>query len=185
MQIIEFYRGERGNTNGDMLDEIMTWTDGQLEMDHDWVQFVFGSNEPSMLNGDAPTMTVKEALLFRESPVLKEKVKKAFVRFLTFLGFELLRDDNEILIKAKEVPWWLRVGFNHNNLRVTRLLKCLRLTGLKHYAVALHDALGEFQHLSSENTKNFWERATYGSLWDRAARNGVNIPDELNEDILV
>lgn len=49
MEIVKFYRGERGNQNGDMLDDILTWKFGALDMDHDFIQWLFPSNEPSQM----------------------------------------------------------------------------------------------------------------------------------------
>lgn len=172
MQIVEFYRGERGNTNGIPLEEILTWSNGALEMDHDWVQWVFPSNEQSMLNGDAPTLTKAESLIFEADVELQQKVKTSFIRFLDFLGFELVQDDETILIKPmvatekRPRPNEAILGvFNHNMLRMTRLLKSLRCTGLNRYAVAMYDALRPHKEYYSPNTWGHWTRAVFDPLW--------------------
>jgi hypothetical protein len=110
MKIVEFYRGERGNENGHTLADIMTWSNGALEMDHDYVQFMFPSNERSMMNCDAPTMTKEESQIFEADPELQERVKQSLVRFLDFLDFKLSRDDDEIVIEPKDenIPWFIR-----------------------------------------------------------------------------
>lgn len=167
MKIVEFYRGERGNQNGHMLEDIVTnWTDGMLEMDHDYVQWLFPSNERSMLNGEAPTLTREESKVFEADPELREKVKQSFVRFLNFLGFKLSRDDDVVLIEPKDenLPWWLR-NFNHTMLRVTRMLKCLRLTGNTRYANTFFDTLRAFKSHVSPNTWQFWHDAVFHELW--------------------
>lgn len=163
--IVEFYRGERGNNNGIMIDEIMTWTDGQLEMDHDYIQWIFPSNEPSMLNGDAPVMTREQSEVFQADPELQEKVKQAFIKFLGFLRFQLVQDDDQVVIEAaEESPWWTR-RFNHTMLRVTRMIKSLRLTGLEKYALAFWEAVQPFKPVLSENTWNYWHDAALADLW--------------------
>lgn len=170
MQIVEFYRGERGNQCGHKLDEMLTWSNGALEMDHDYVQWMFPSNERSMLNGEAPTLTKEESKIFEADPALQEKVKQSLVRFLDFLHFKLSRDDEAVLIEPKDsqnTPWWLR-NFNHNMLRVTRLLKALRLTGNTKYAVAMFDALRPFKPQVSTNTWQYWYAAVFDPLWPEA-----------------
>lgn len=168
MKIVEFYRGERGNGEGHTLAEIMTWSNGALEVDHDYVQWMFPSNERSMLNGDAPTMTKQESQVFEADPELQEKVKQSFVRFLEFLDFKLVQDDEtgvKIEPKDENIPWFIRGPFNHNMLRVTRVLKCLRLTGNTKYAVAFYTALLEFKNLLSTNTWSYWQGAVFDPLW--------------------
>lgn len=167
MEIVKFYRGERGNQNGHKLEEILNWTDGALEMDHDWVQWVFPSNERSMLNGEAPTMTKQEAQIFETDPELREKVKQSFVRFLDFLQFQLVEDGDKVLIEPKDkenLPFWLR-SFNHTMLRVTRMLKSLRLSGNTRYAIAFFDAMRPFKAQLSPNTWSYWHGAVFDQLW--------------------
>jgi hypothetical protein len=169
MEIVKFYRGERGNGNGHKLADILTWTDGALEMDHDWVQWVFPSNERSMLNGDAPTMTEQESRAFAQDAALRDAVRDSFVRFLDFLQFRLVEESNGEVVsvepKDKEnTPFWLR-NFNHTMLRVTRLLKCLRLTGNTRYANAFYDALRQYKPLLSPNTWAYWHAAVFEPLW--------------------
>src|SRR5690348_12235655 len=86
MKIVEFYRNERGNINGHRLDDVMGFSLGAMEMDHDYIQFILPSNETSSMNGDAPTLTREEATILSEDPELREKVKASFLKFIDFLG---------------------------------------------------------------------------------------------------
>lgn len=169
MPCVEFYREERPNPNGNYLREILTWNNGALDMDHDWVQWVFPSNEMSQMNSDAPAMTKNESQIFQADPELKEKVKTSLIRILNFLGLELNENDEVQLVQETEdnpLPqWWMR-GFNHTMLRVTRILKCLRLTGHQHYAISMHNALLTQKDRFSENTLGHWRRAVNGPLWE-------------------
>ena len=67
MQVIEFYRGVRGNTNGHMLDDILSWSNDALEIEHDYVQWLFPSNVSSNFNCDAPVLTKEESLIFQSA----------------------------------------------------------------------------------------------------------------------
>lgn len=154
-----------------MLVDILSWTNGQLEMDHDWVQWVFPSNEPSSLNSDAPTMTLEESQTFEANTVLQAKVVDSFKRYLSFLVMNLVDGDVPKVEVSVSTPWWL-ANFNHNMLRITRVLKSLRLTGNTKYANAFYDALRPYtassegvNPLVSYNTAQHWRNAIFDSLW--------------------
>lgn len=171
MKVVEFYRGERGNSNGHMLNEIWTWSHGALDCDHDWVQWLFASNEPSMMNCDAPVLTREESAILQSDPELLERTKYSFLVFLDFLGFQLVRDDDIVQIAPLEATedrpnpqFWLK-NFNHTMLRVSRLLKSLRLTGHTVYAMALYNALRNYKDRLSSNTFGHWTRAVSDPLW--------------------
>lgn len=57
--------------------------------------------------------------------------------------------------------WWC--GFNHNHLRITRIIRCLRILGLESEAQAFYQALVETKEIysggPSETTYMFWRRA--------------------------
>lgn len=172
MKIVEFYRGERPNHMGVTLDEMMQFTHGQLEMDHDYVQWMFPSNEASMLNVEAPVLTKEEAYIISSDPELREKVKQSFIKMLDFFGFVLTKDEEgSVLIedmppteKRKQPQRWL-MSFNHNMLRATRVLKCLRLCGLTEHALAFYNALRNHKVKVSTNTFKYWTDAIMVPLW--------------------
>ena len=56
----------------------------EMEENHDYIQFLFPSNEPSMFNMDAPILTLEEAEIFQEDPELQVKILMSFVKFLNF-----------------------------------------------------------------------------------------------------
>ncbi len=70
---------------------------------------------------------------------------------------------NHLFEKRKKV--WLTSG-NHNFLRITRILKCLKLFGLHGQAVAFRDALTEIYlqhaHIIGPETYEFWYDASDG-----------------------
>ena len=164
---IQFYREEIPNHVDCYLSNMMSWSNYTLEMDHDYVQWMFPSNEPSGINEYAPVMTKEESEIFEQDSELREKAKKSFVRFLNFLDFELVKDDETgIEIKSiEEPPKWIAIGFNHNMLRVTRVMKSMRLTGNTQYAIALFDVLRSYRNKISDNTWSFWHSAIFDPLW--------------------
>lgn len=175
-RLIDFYRDEIGNTNGNTRQEILGWSDGALEMDHDYIQWLFPSNEPSNFNCDAPTLTQEEATIFQADPELREKVKESFVRILKFFEFELSEEDYQdehsiipgwkmpVVTPKRKFFLWLR-AFNHNMLRATRVIKSLRLLGLDAEAAAFYKCLEGFQARVSGNTFEYWRAAAQDPLW--------------------
>lgn len=68
---------------------------------------------------------------------------------LAFYGFQLVGEgEGEEVRVEKAANWshasgnWVR-GFNHNHLRITRILRSLRVLGLEREAGAFFRALGE------------------------------------------
>lgn len=166
MKLVEFYRGERGNSNGHMLADIYKWSNGAMDMDHDYIQWMFPTNEPSMFNFEAPLLTKDEAEVFNTDPILRTKMLDSFFRFLNYLELKISYSDEAMFVEKlhDNLPWWLN-SFNHNMLRVTRVIKSLRLTGLQEYANLFFDGLKQFRVHVSDNTWGFWEEAMVGPLW--------------------
>lgn len=165
-KIIEFYEGKIGNNEGYHFEEILKWRDVTLEMEHSYIQWLFPSDEPSNFNTSSPTLTEKDCEIFKKNKHLQEKVKKAFLRMLSFYEFELCEKDFEDFIvreikPSKEVPNWLQ-EFNHNMLRITRILKSLRLLGLENYSLTFFSALSKYKDRVSSNTFEFWRSAALG-----------------------
>ena len=175
--IIRFFRGECGNNAGDTLEDILYWDDVRLEREHSFVQWLFPSNEPSMFNVDAPVLSREDEKAFRESKELQRKQHWCFCRMMQFFGYEVLdfgdKDYVELVViepsKGNRYPQHALEGFNHNMLRITRILKSLRLTGNDRCFHALWEALQHIRPQISLITWGHWERAANESLWSDLA----------------
>lgn len=167
-RLIEFYRGNMPNMAGVYISQIWDFRPGEFEMDHDWVQWLFPSNEPSSMNCDAPTLTKEEAALFQNDPVLNALLKFSFVRVMHFMGFKVVgQGDGVITVEpdgTDENRKWLS-HFNHNMLRATRIMKSLRACGLTQYAIAFYDALRPYRDHVSANTWKYWTEAVFNPIW--------------------
>ena len=81
---------------------------------------------------------------------------------LDFYGFEL----NEMSVDRSEnfqerAGNWLTAG-NHNMLRITRILSCLSMLGLREYAISFLEALEQVygEHPAAiQESYGFWEKA--------------------------
>lgn len=85
-QLIDFYRGDGTDTEGRHLDDILSWSNADLEEVHDYIQWLFPLVTPSNFNPDAPLLTRKDIAIFRADPDLRERLRLAYLRVLNFLG---------------------------------------------------------------------------------------------------
>ena len=115
LTLIDFLSGAKPDSEGRLLDEILAWPDARLEQVHDFIQWLFPLPDPSPVNPDAPLLDAAAIATIRSRPDLKAAVRRSYARMRRF--YESSRH-------------WIVPG-NHNHLRITRILKCLMLTGLE------------------------------------------------------
>lgn len=129
-RVVAFYSGGR-DSEGRTLTEILAWDDDELEAVHDYIQWMFPTRRPSGVNPDAPLVTAATIDAFAENPALRERLRKAFTRMLSFYG--LVRAGERIAMDPARFDdrahVWLRPG-NHNHLRLTRIMDSLATLGL-------------------------------------------------------
>jgi hypothetical protein len=146
--IIKFYSGEKVDTCNHILSEIWTYSFQRLEEGHDYIQWLFPLDEPSAYNLDAPLLTKEDIEALRE-PEMLCRVLLSVHTYMRFLFF------------TRE--YWV-TKFDHNHLRITRMLKCLKLLGMTHEA---HARLREVMLIAASTDPNvnldtaiqFWENA--------------------------
>jgi hypothetical protein len=166
--IIRFYSGEQPDDRGRYLVDIQKWTDDQLESVHDFIQWMFPMREPSGVNFTAPVLDTPTIEKFRSKPELQEKLRASFVRMLKFYGMEIASSGPRMKIEPaanfrERAKVWLR-PHNHNHLRITRIIKSLRLLGLEIEARAFFDCLAGIYHSQSTqaisaDTLRYWQSA--------------------------
>ena len=111
MDILEFLCGRQSDLMGRNLSDIWSYDDKQIEETHDFIQFLFPLNEPSKSSFHGFYLTEDNVCKIIESSEAKTNIIKSSEWLIGFL------DRNRI---------WLD-GYNHNQLRITRVIKCLRL----------------------------------------------------------
>jgi hypothetical protein len=167
-RLLDFYRGDGTDTEGRRLGEILAWDDDELEAVHDFVQWLFPLPEPSRFNPDAPLLTAEDIAAFRTEPLLRTNLLQSLGRFLAFLGL-IQKPDGTVAegptFAARVADVWAYP--NHNWLRITRLLRCLRLLGLEDRARSLYAWL-ESQYRASKypippDTFRYWTEAIEGT----------------------
>src|SRR6202023_1155348 len=89
-QILEFYAGATPDHRGRYLDEILKWSDDELERVHDYIQWLFPLPERSGFNANAPVLDARTIEEFRSRPDLQRNMRGAFLRMLAFYGLEIV-----------------------------------------------------------------------------------------------
>ncbi|GAB7360106.1 hypothetical protein MBLNU230_g7869t1 [Neophaeotheca triangularis] len=144
------------------LDDILSWPDKDLETSHDYIQFVFPLPESSDFNNRAPIVTPKVRQAFLSDERLQNRMRQVYARILRFYGLQL-EPSGEISKAANfataSKAW--RRRFDHNHLRITRIIRSLRVLGLQREAEGFFTALREHGDGAEvgERTKDYWLRA--------------------------
>jgi hypothetical protein len=161
-----FFAG-RVDDDGRTFDEIRGWDDARLEMVHDYIQWIFPLPERSGANPWAPVLDAATIAAIRNDAEMQGRLRAAFERMLAFYGFAL---EGDAVVQgprfAAALRNWLHAG-NHNHLRLTRMLRSLRVLGLEREAAALWEALRALYERDSEagrrtitpETVAFWRKA--------------------------
>jgi len=166
-RITGFYLGETPDHRGRVLDDLHTQTLESLERNHDYIQWLFPLPEPSSANPDAPLLSASDVREFAGSEELRSNLVRSLIVMLRFYGLELVQSpagpvihrSDTFHLRSKE---WL-TPFNHNFLRLTRILRSLTLLGCKEYADALFRCLEEIYRenpaIIGEDTFRYWKTA--------------------------
>lgn len=163
-RIIDFYSGTEGDDQGRMLADILEQDDRWLENVHDYIQWAFPNREPSEVTPCAPLIAAEDESEFRENELLKNRLMDSFCRMLAFYGMKISQGR---ITKAenwdeRKHNWFIRD--THNNLRITRILKCLVALGLENEARHFFNALtslveSELDSGISQTSVQFWTEA--------------------------
>ncbi|KAI0398027.1 opioid growth factor receptor conserved region-domain-containing protein [Xylariaceae sp. FL0594] len=180
-RLVDFYDpGTKGaDAKGRTLDTILAWPDAELERCHDYIQTVFPLPEASGVSSSAPILEAATVELFRRTPELQARVRDMFVRMLSFYGFDTEVGDDHlgvtiIIIPSKDrfkaqrgYARWVKWG-DHNHLRITRIIRSLRVLGLGDAARSFYDAVRtvQTQKGGSAISRTSIEYFTRASEWD-------------------
>ena len=109
--VVRFLEGLTTDGRGRQITEILDQDNWFWENTHDFIQWLFPLNEVSRAVGNSPVLTDEEILLIRESESARGGLLASVDRYKVFL--------------LKTTAW--RAAHDHNHLRITRVIKSLRL----------------------------------------------------------
>jgi len=181
--LLAFLRGTGTDYHGRRLQDILEWDFDQMERVHDYVQWVFPTDEASRHNARAPLLTLEMQQTICRDEELRAALRRSLRKFCAFLGLEVLELDEggerprAVVRRGPDfdarapVCWQTRGRGNHNWLRLSRVLRCLRLVGLDDEAAALLACLeslhAEGVHCSAA-LPHWRERAAVVPVWRRS-----------------
>jgi len=109
--LMSFLTGAGTDAAGRTHAEIIAMTNEELEQHHDFIQWVFPFPEPSRAVPHSPVLTPQELTILRASDQAHLRILAAAERMLRFYA---------------ATHGWL-AGYDHNHLRITRIIRSLRL----------------------------------------------------------
>jgi Opioid growth factor receptor (OGFr) conserved region len=160
-EIVEFYSGRKKDWRGRSIEEMWAYSHEQLEDVHSYIQWLFPLR--TMGVAPAPLLDAETITAFRDTVDLRERLLKSFDVMLDFYG---LRRQGDEVIETGDFPAraasWL-TPYNHNFLRITRILTCLRELGLGAWSRAFFRCLegiyGECSSVIGAESFRFWRNA--------------------------
>lgn len=167
--IIDFLRisdhGYGKCPNGSRLDELWDRSNLYLEYSHSYIQWMFPTDRKSEHYPDSPVLTDEEIWIIRNDRTIKNNMLRSFKRMLRFYGFEITSSISCRIRKSSEFQkrkkYWLKKN-DHNFLRITRILRSLKICGLEEYAAAFYEELlvlaKEYPDIAGPSV-SYWEDA--------------------------
>jgi hypothetical protein len=123
MDILGFLEHSQSDFLGRTLEDIWSLSDSEIESTHDFIQLVFPLNEPSLSSYHGVHLTCREVEQIRGRLDIQKNLLRSAEWILGFL--------------ERSLVW--RGAYNHNQLRITRVIKSLRL-------LVSHEAADRFHH---------------------------------------
>ncbi|SFS50537.1 opioid growth factor receptor-related protein [Brevundimonas viscosa] len=124
-RVLAFLEGEGVDGRGRTLFEVLALDDASLERHHDFIQWLFPLDEPSAAVPDAPVLDAAAVEAVRASTLAQCALAAATDRMDRFY---------------RRTDQWLRPN-DHNHLRITRIIRSLRLLSGDAAADAFRDAI--------------------------------------------
>ncbi|MCB1110767.1 MAG: hypothetical protein KDK64_07265 [Chlamydiia bacterium] len=156
---IDFYLGKAPNQEGVTIEEILAYSDEELERHHNFIQWLFPLTTPSSVNPHVPLVTPKIIAAFKENRALQDQLLRATKVMLHFYGLTFSKDQ---VLKDKTFQEKKHRIAGHNLLRITRILKSLVLLGQPELSLCLficlcniaQDEMPELQSTIDQHWRN-------------------------------
>ena len=147
MKFSKFLKNEEPDFKGRFIQDIWNFTDDQIEHNHDFIQLIFPLNKPSQaVTNDLFLKSKEEINTLRKDNIIRQNILKSKDWFTTFL-----KNNNQ----------WKSYS-DHNQLRITRIIECLRLLVSDQKANQFYqDIIKMLGSKNKVNTKTlkFWKEA--------------------------
>lgn len=158
--IIGFLKGEIADPFDRMFEDILNFEDAEMEKCHQWIQQIFPLHEMSKHASTYPILTPEIVKDAKQHPEIISNLHKAKDRFEKFLAIGNYEDID------KQRKWCKHR--NHNLLRITRVIRSLRLFGMEKEAKELYNnAIVTANRFGvSIVTILYWQKALKDDVWN-------------------
>ena len=141
-QLIDFLEGCGCDDAGRYIEDVWAFDDQKIEGTHDYIQWLFPTIKSSQSNFTAPTLSETDIHRLREGGTATNNIWKSQEWFLSFL----LRQNS-----------WVS-AYDHNHLRISRVIECLGIVGLDH-SVFLEKVMASHPNIDqivSQRSQDYW-----------------------------
>lgn len=146
-KVIEFLRGNGVDGAGRKIGTVLNFSFDETENVHDYIQWLFPSDMPSECCPDAPVLSPDDIAIMKTDETIRANLTRAWNKMMGFYGSSI----------HWITPW------NHNYLRITRILRCLGLAGMDGDKDKFIDFLllkyYEYQPIIGDTTFHYWVNA--------------------------
>jgi hypothetical protein len=161
--IIKFLRDESKDNRGRTLFEMQSLPDYKLSQSNDIIQWMFPTDIPSKRHPNTPVLTEEDIEIIKKDPIIQSAIQTSLARMIWFY------EKNDYWITMK----------NHNFLRITRILRCLWLAGMKHdyvcFQKTLDDIYSDYHDIISEETFYYWKNANNKEFLEKGYKLNIHL----------
>ena len=163
--ILGFLSGKTEDYKGREYLETLEWSDAELEECHDQIQHIFPLHEDSRMARTWPVVSKEIVEEGKKNAKVIANLKVAKDRFERFWGL------NNHESHSKQDRWCRMMPSgrpNHNLLRITRVIRCLRLFGLEDEANEFYCCATEAANRCGVGgaTLTYWKMALNDDVWE-------------------
>ena len=148
MDFLNFLSKEGNDFKGRTLESIWSFSDEDIERTHDFIQILFPLNKQSESAFHGYYLDSEDLIeQIRSNSIARENILKSSNWYLSFL--------------TRNVWLWNR-NFDHNQLRITRVIECLRLLISEDEADKFYDDVLKIikdNNKVNQTSLNFWKNA--------------------------
>ena len=155
IDLIRFFKNEETDSKWRYHQDILQFTNEQIEYNHDFIQWIFPTIEKSQFHPDSPTIDKRFKERFQKDELAKYNYCKSCQLYLNYIGFHCENGNIQCIKSGRiyELPY-------HNQLRITRMLNSLNQVGNNPCSANVYQALMKEIRSDSdgidERTLEYW-----------------------------
>lgn len=169
--LIEYFTNLGKDSNNRVHNDILRFSDEEMEKCHDFIQWFFPTITPSAYDNLAPLLNQETIELLKDDAVFQARFSMGLKRIFRFWRLQYRGDGkNLILLNISSKRFWMEYD-NHNLLRMSRVMESCRLLGFEEVARSLFEVLfitikthPEFYFITPENCFHWYISAFSGPL---------------------